>query len=292
MKKTGLVIIFSVVFLMSSFAQWQQNGNDIYFDDGNVGIGTSSPTTFLEVQGNGYEEEVIKFKNNYSISVSVFAAGNVHYYNSGFTGYRSRGSLDSPLTLTEGDRITGLFARPFIAGDFRRTAAIHFYVGKNPSFNSFPTDIRFETTGTDEIERAERMRIDENGNVGIGTTAPKAKLEIADGDIYISDITQGIIMKSPDGTCWKGTMDNSGSLNFVMIDCPGETIISVKSPIDKTEIQIYPNPSSGRVEVMLNKNTICTLKLSDINGKELLSKEFIESTDIDLKTLKEIHNIT
>lgn len=282
MKRIGLIIVLSMASIMISFAQWQQNGNDIYFDDGNVGIGVASPSTSLEVQGAETEVDVIRFKNNYTATLAGFAAGNEFYYNCSFTGHRSRGSLETPLSLIEGDRITGLFARPFIEGEYRRTAAIHFFIGKNPSYSSFPTNISFETTGTDEVERTERMRIGENGNIGIGTTAPKAKLEIADGDIYISDITQGIIMKSPDGSCWKGTMDNAGNLNFVLIPCPDETIISIKSPREKTEIQVYPNPSNGMVEVMLNKNTICTLKLRDINGKQILGKQFIQSTDINL----------
>jgi hypothetical protein len=282
MKKAGIIFMISLFSFVNSYAQWQQNGNDIYFVNGNVGIGESSPNTSLEVLGLINQEDVIKFKNNYTATLSGFAAGNESYYNCSFIGNRSRGSLQMPASLYEGDRITGLFARPFIAGEYRRTAAIHFYVGRDPSYTSFPTNIRFETTGTDEIERKERMRIDENGNIGIGTKTPNAKLEIADGDIYISDITQGIIMRSPDGSCWKGTVDNYGSLNFVRINCPGATIVSAKTPPDKTEIGIYPNPSNGRVEIKLHKNTRCTLQLSDINGRQLLQKEFIRSTQIDL----------
>jgi len=42
------------------------------------------------------------------------------------------------------------------------------------------------------------FEIDERGYIGIGTENPRAKLEITDGDIYLSDISQGVIMKSPD----------------------------------------------------------------------------------------------
>jgi len=57
-------------------------------------------------------------------------------------------------------------------------------------------------------------------NLGIGTDSPKTKVEVAEGDVYISNIDNGIIMKSPDGGCWKGTLDNSGNLNFISIECP------------------------------------------------------------------------
>lgn len=48
------------------------------------------------------------------------------------------------------------------------------------------------------------------------------KPEIADRDIYIKD-TQGIILTSPDGHCWKGKMTNSGTLRFDSIRCPGDS---------------------------------------------------------------------
>lgn len=57
-------------------------------------------------------------------------------------------------------------------------------------------------------------------NVGIGTKEPTTKLEIAKGDVYISDISRGIIMKSPDGQCWRGTLNNKGKLSFNKIECP------------------------------------------------------------------------
>jgi hypothetical protein len=66
----------------------------------------------------------------------------------------------------------------------------------------------------------ETMRINPNGYVGIGTIEPKAKLEVADGDVYIKDINRGVIMTSPDGQCWRGTINNSGVLEFSAIPCP------------------------------------------------------------------------
>ena len=49
--------------------------------------------------------------------------------------------------------------------------------------------------------------------VGIGTTAPKAKLEVTGGDILIGTPGQGIILKSPNGgTCRLLSIDNAGNL--------------------------------------------------------------------------------
>ena len=66
----------------------------------------------------------------------------------------------------------------------------------------------------------ERMRIDANGNVGIGTAAPKAKVQVTDGDVYIDNPTRGIILKSPNGTCWRVTIDDSGNFVRTSIACP------------------------------------------------------------------------
>jgi len=78
--------------------------------------------------------------------------------------------------------------------------------------------IKFLTSGNQPEN--ERMRITENGNIGIGTSEPKERLQVSDGDIYLEDIASGVIMKSPDGNCWKGTLDNTGNLNFVTTVCP------------------------------------------------------------------------
>lgn len=58
------------------------------------------------------------------------------------------------------------------------------------------------------------------GNVGIGTSTPQTPLQISSGDVYIDNIGSGIIMKSPNGNCWRMTVDNSGNPVFTQITCP------------------------------------------------------------------------
>lgn len=60
----------------------------------------------------------------------------------------------------------------------------------------------------------------ETYNVGIGTLNPKAKLNVTDGDIYIENINKGVIMKSPNGQCWRMTVSNAGQPEFNLITCP------------------------------------------------------------------------
>ena len=89
------------------------------------------------------------------------------------------------------------------------TGNIHFVTGSTVPGATPPT---------------QRMVVMDNGKVGIGNFAPssppKAKLEIQNGDVYLSDATKGVILTSPNGNCWRVTVDNTGNLIRTAITCP------------------------------------------------------------------------
>ncbi len=66
----------------------------------------------------------------------------------------------------------------------------------------------------------ERMRISNDGNLGIGSTSPASKVHVTGGDVFIEDINSGVIMTSPNGSCWRMTINDDGSVSTTSIPCP------------------------------------------------------------------------
>lgn len=124
------------------------------------------------------------------------------------------------------------------------------------------------------------------GKVGIGTTEPVARLQVAGGDIFIENINRGIIMKSPDGNCWRGTLNNEGQLTFSQLpDCL--TINTENIEPEGLDIKIFPNPANGIIEVQLNDELIKkfnTVLLYNSKGSLLFSQK--------VNALKVVLNIT
>ncbi len=173
--------------------------------EGNVGIGTANPSTKLYIESDvhdGQDRALIRLRNTNigeKSSVSLALESNDRTYGTSFTQ-----TSESYSVIPDFDRmgVISTNGKGFSIYSVSDYGSIRFYTNKN------------------ENGIIERMRINASGNVGIGTTTPNARLEIAEGDVYIKDINKGIIMTSPDGQCWRGTINNSGVLEFAPTDCP------------------------------------------------------------------------
>ena len=98
------------------------------------------------------------------------------------------------------------------------------------------------------------------------------KLKVKDGDIYLQDIDHGIIMKSPDGKCWRGQLDNSGQLMFsAMGSCPEDNMSSSENTGTAAEsFKAYPNPGSDYLNIELESNEDFQALMYDDNGRKAL----------------------
>ena len=72
----------------------------------------------------------------------------------------------------------------------------------------------------DQTANAWRLTISPQGNVGIGSTKPGARLELESGDVYVKEIGRGVILQSGASQCWRINVDGSGVLSTTAVPCP------------------------------------------------------------------------
>ena len=162
---------------------WSNSGSDISFSTGNVGIGISTPTQKLHVQGTDPD---ITGVSGVFVNISNSATG---------TDGTMSGIRFSNYIGTTSNKGAMFYQRNqgYGIGD------IHFAI--NSALNS--TDV----TKADAI-----MTIRSTGDVGIGTTAPSEKLQVA-GNVYSSSgdfyaaVSNGVI------NCGGGIM--TANLNYI-----------------------------------------------------------------------------
>lgn len=133
------------------------------FTGGNVGIGTTAPSTTLDVNGPiasaGAMTAYYQFPSTFS--------GGFNVYKRGTTG-------DATASLTSG---TELGYNAFYGWDgsaYGRGAFVLTQTTEAWSGTGHGSYYSIWTTPTGSTTNAERMRIDQNGNIGIGVTSPNA----------------------------------------------------------------------------------------------------------------------
>ena len=146
---TGSLYAFNVVDYSNSYDIFTAKGSGEIYMKGNVGIGTTSPDTNLEVETGGLT--YTRFTGNRGDGNDLHIA-NLEFSNS----YTSVG------VIAEIRAITG-----------------------NTGTQSTKGQLAFYTD--DGLTYAERARIDSTGNVGIGTTSPDTLLHLyrASGDTFL-----------------------------------------------------------------------------------------------------------
>lgn len=156
---------------------------------------------------------------------------NIHFYD-GKLGigslYPSRGMFEiknadnniysMSVTSSNGNDGVGRIAE-FNTSDFVQSVSgtsLTMFFGSNTG-NTY-TDISVSTKGK---SLGGNMSLQSNtGLLGVGTKFPKTKLHITNGDLYLESVYSGIILKSPNGTCWKLTVTDYGGISSSVVACP------------------------------------------------------------------------
>ena len=183
---------------------WNENQNDIFFNTGNIGVGTNAPNNLFNVTlpetGNQKDKGISLSRNDGFLNLLNGTLYDGHF--------QARISGQSTHEDSPGIVIT---ATPAI--DEVNKHGILLRAGENEAL---------QNANALTIQNFDQnlITVKSDGKTGIGTTDPKSKLQVTDGDIYIEDASSGVIMTSPDGNCWRMTVNNSGNPEFTSTTCP------------------------------------------------------------------------
>ena len=135
---------------------------------GNVGIGTTAPASTLHLFG--------------TVDPTMVLIDSVGSVASNVIGRRANGSVGSLTTVVANDNLLVLGGMGYDGTSYSSNtspAAVSLQAAETWGTTAHGTQIVMLTTPNGSTTRAERIRIDNAGNVGVGTTAPLSKLHVS-----------------------------------------------------------------------------------------------------------------
>jgi hypothetical protein len=141
-------------------------------ETGNVGIGTTNPTEDLSIEGDG------------PAGIRIVGHGATSSHRGMITLVGLGGSLASPTATPSGHNLGTLQFNGYDGSAYTtRRADITASATESYTPAAQGSNLTFSTTANGTTLMQERMRIDQSGNIGIGTSTPSARLQVYGGAI-------------------------------------------------------------------------------------------------------------
>ena len=207
---------------------------------GNVGIGTTTPSRILDVVNQtSVHTGVIEAETPVTNSTTRAIAIRMR-----------RGTFSAPAAIQNGDVSMFAFSGYDGAAFSPATAAIGGVATENWTSTNKGMALSFYSTPNTSAANNERMRIDHNGNIGIGTTAPAAQLHTtgsvrfagagtpAANRVLTSDASGNATWQSAPGTT--SVVTRSANFALTVSDNAGFIIVNSASVVDVTVPSTLP----------------------------------------------------
>ncbi|MFS4460639.1 tail fiber domain-containing protein [Bdellovibrio sp. HCB2-146] len=217
--------------LPASVNLWQTGaGSTINYVAGNIGVGTTTPGTALNIVSIQPSAAAHPYKNGLAVegegtNYGGYLAG-IQYsdtHSSWFHGYRARGTKAAPTALQASDVIVGFSSGGYDGSAWANNAEIRIMASENWTGTGHGTAFAFRNTTNGSTSPSEKMRIENDGNVGIGTASPSEKLEVV-GKVKATELCIGADCKA----AWpaaggSGTVTDVTSANAYLTVATGTT---------------------------------------------------------------------
>lgn len=233
----NLLFIISFSFLFSSISYGQ-----VDIQPYTVGINVMNSISELGINNVGDTETTLYVESDYSgfISRGIYAkafpitnfsgstyaiVGDANVGDEGTFSYGVQGSAVRTIVSNNG-RSIGVFG---VAGN-ATPGANYGVFGRLIGTNNGTAVLGFDNITQNSWDPVLPSNVSYAGyfrgkgyfhnHVGIGQEDPQASLHIKGGNIYVEDNVNGVILRSPDNSCWIISVDNAGVVSSSSTTCP------------------------------------------------------------------------
>ena len=240
--------------------QWVTSGSNIYYNDGNVGIGLASPSDLLEITPTSTREGL-----TIKTTGTTFGGINIDTNRTG-AGH----TLGDIRFMWNGTGVAGI-------------------TGHTGSDTTNKDDGRLIFNTASAGSATERMRIDSAGNVGIGTTSPGAKLELRDntqallswgdtaaiGSLSFDGSSQPVVRALSGKSL---VFQTNGSNEQARIDSSGRLLVGTASAVDTSDEAIVHIVDTLGARLVLGRNDTTVADGNGLGGIRFAGNDTTSNT--------------